>query len=64
MKREGHVAPHRRLRRSSEAGVAPQGVHQRVGGEGVVGGPGPHVPLEALNDGPVGPEETQEATSR
>lgn len=42
------------------AGVAPHGVHERVGGEGVVRGPGAHVLLEALDDGPVGPGETQE----
>lgn len=37
--------------------VAPHGVHQRIGGECVVGGPRAHVLLKALNDGPVGPED-------
>ena len=38
------------------AGVAPHGVHQRVGGEGVVCRPRAHVLLEALNDRPVRPD--------
>lgn len=37
--------------------IAPHGVHQRVGGERVVGGPCAHILLEALNDRPVGPED-------
>lgn len=51
------VCPHLRHRRSSipDACVAPHGVHQRVGGERVVGGPRAHVLLKALNDCPIGP---------
>lgn len=53
------VCPHLRQRRSSipDACVAPHGVHQRVGGERVVGGPRAHVLLKALNDYPIGPED-------
>lgn len=56
----GGLGPHRGHRRASEPGtlVAPHGVHQGVCGEGVVGGPRPHILLEAFNDGPVGPAES------
>lgn len=50
--------PHLRQRGSfvPSACVAPDGVHQCVGGECVVGGPRAHVLLKALNYRPVGPE--------
>lgn len=53
------MRPHRGQGRSvvPDAAVAPHGVHQRVGGEGVVGGPGAHIFLEAFDDRPVGPGE-------
>lgn len=53
------VCPYLRQRGSSvpDARVAPHGVHQRVGGEGVVGGARAHVLLKALNDCSVGPED-------
>lgn len=54
--------PHFRHRGSSVpgAGVASHGVHECVGGEGVVCGPRAHVLLEALNDRPVSPEHQTE----
>lgn len=60
------ACPHLRQRGSSvpDASVAPHGVHQRVGGEGVVCGSRAHIPLEAHDDGPIGPEgvEVQHVT--
>lgn len=52
------ACPHLRQRGSSvpDASVAPHGVHQRVGGEGVVGGARAHILLEAHDDGPIGSE--------
>lgn len=56
------VRPHLRHGGSSVAGacVAPHGIHQRVGGKGVVGGSGAHVLLKAFDDRPVGPGDQRD----
>lgn len=56
-------SPHLRHRGSSVPGacVALNGVHQRVCGERVVGGPGPHILFKALDDRPVGPEDPNDS---
>lgn len=36
--------------------ISPDGIDQRVGGEGEVGGPQAHVLLKAFDDRPIGPD--------